>query len=345
MRAIVKKGDGKENWAVMDMPRNDPGPYEVEIRVKAIGVCGSELHYYHDNHFYTPGTIVGHEFSGEISRIGSEIKDWEIGDRVVAELNKAACGKCELCRKGMLNFCTHGSAIGYEEHGGWAEYYLTPENMLIAIPDSVSFEVATMVEPTNVVCQALIVKNTVRPGDVVLIHGCGTIGLISAMVAKAIGASCVIATGVDTSEKTRLPIARTINAIDMVVNVQRDDLSKIISEITNDKGVDVIIEASGSASVIQDTYKYLKKTGNIVALGETSETSVSLPWNKVLFKACTIFFSFGEVFEAWEIAMKLIASGKLELEKLITHQLPLKEFRIGFELLDNKKALKVILKP
>ena len=345
MKAVVKKGDGKNNWALMDMPRNDPGSCEVEIQVKAAGICGSELHYYHDNHFYTPGTIVGHEFCGVISRVGSEVLDWKVGDRVVAELNKAACGKCEFCRKGMPNFCPYGKAVGYGEHGGWAEYYISPENMLIAIPDSVSFDEASMTEPTNVACQALIVKKTVKLGDTVLVQGCGTIGLISAMVAKAIGASHVIVTGAQIDEPVRLQIARSINAIDAAVNIEKEDLSVVLQEMTGRSDADVIVEASGSVMAIQKMTQYLKKTGTIVVLGETAVEEIPFRWNEAVFKACTMVFSFGEVYEAWEIAMKLMASGKLELEKIITHRLPLEEFRKGFELLDEKKALKVILNP
>ena len=345
MKAVIKQKDGKEGWAYKDVPRHDPASNEVEIEVKAIGICGSELHLYHDNHFYTPGKVVGHEFSGVISRIGKNVKGWKVGDRVVAEMNKGACGKCEFCRKGMPNFCPHGDAVGYDIDGGWAEYYITPENMLFKIPDNVSYEAATIVEPTNVVCQALIVKETVKTGDIVLVQGCGTIGLLSAMVAKAIGAKTVIITGTDQDESVRLPVAREIDAIDHVVNINKQNLSDIVSEATHNKGSNVIIEASGALSAISSMADNLKKTGNIVVLGESPKEEVPIKWNELVFKACTVYFSFGEVYEAWAKAVELMAEGKLELEKMITHKLPLSEYRRGFELLESKEGLKVILYP
>lgn len=345
MKGIVKLKDGKDGFAEIELERADPGPGEVEIKVRCIGICGSELHLYHDNHFYTPGAVVGHEFSGEISRVGSAITDWKVGDRVVAQLDKGACGKCDFCRKGMPNFCPNGQAVGYDINGGWADYYVTPENMLIRIPDNVSFEEAAMMEPTNVVCQALIVRNSVKPGDVVLIQGCGTIGMISGMVAKAIGAKTVIMTGTNIDEEIRLPIANKINAIDFVINVQKTDLKELTDQLTEGKGVDVIVEASGNDRAIYGMTDVLRKTGNIVVLGEASKEEIPLRWNQLVFKACNVLFCFGEVYEAWMIARSLMEAGRLELEKIVTHKLPLKDFREGLELLESKKGLKVLLYP
>lgn len=345
MMAVVKHKDGKGGWAYEKVARKDPAENEVEIEIKSIGICGSELHLYHDNHFYTPPVVVGHEFCGEISRVGRNVKDWKTGDRVVAALDKGACGNCEFCRRGMPNFCTEGKAVGYDENGGWTEYYCTPQNTLFRLPENVSFEEGSMTEPCNVACQALSVKKTVQIGDLVLVQGCGTIGMISAMVAKAIGAGTVMITGTNVDEAVRLPLARSIEAIDHVVNVEQENLYEKIMEFTQGKGADVIVEASGAVSVIQDIVKLIKKTGNIVVLGETSAKEIPIPWNDAVLKACTIYFSFGEVYDAWNTAIKLMGTNKLELGKLITHRVPLAQFRKGFELLEQKDALKVILEP
>lgn len=345
MMGVVKSKDGKDGWSYEKVKRKDPSENEVEIKIKSAGICGSELHLYHDHHFYTPPVVVGHEFCGEISRVGKNVKDWKAGDRVVAALDKAACGNCEFCRRGMPNFCTEGKAVGYDENGGWTEFYCTDQNMLFQLPDNISFEEGSMAEPCNVACQALSVKKTVGIGDVVLVQGCGTIGMISAMVAKAIGAGIVIITGTNVDEAIRLPIARAIASIDHVINVEKEDLYGQVMELTKGKGVDVIVEASGAASAIQTMIKLIKKSGNIVVLGETSAKDIPIPWNDAVLKACTIYFSFGEIYDAWDTAIKLMRTDKLELKKLITHRLQLKQFREGFELLDKKEALKVILEP
>jgi threonine dehydrogenase-like Zn-dependent dehydrogenase len=245
----------------------------------------------------------------------------------------------------MENFCQNQKTVGYSMDGGWAKYYCTPENLLLRIPDNVSYEEASMTEPINVVCQALFIKEGVRHGDVVLVQGCGTIGMLNAMVAKALGAKTVIITGVAGDEDLRLPVARTIDAIDYVLNVSEVNLKDEVMKITNGRGVDVIIEASGSEIAIYNMSDVLKVTGTIVVLGETPKAELNLRWNQLLFKSCTIKFSFGEVYEAWVKALELMESKKLELEKLITHRLPLEKFREGFDLLDQKKGLKVLLLP
>ena len=346
MKAVCKMADGKENWEYKDVPRLDPGEGEVEMEVKCIGICGSELHAYHDNHFYRPGNIIGHEFCGVISRVGPGVTDWKLGDRVVSEMFQGGCGTCEFCRRGMPGFCLHGKYVGWDIDGGWADYFIAKTNMLMKLPDHVSYEYGAMIEPLGVLTNSLIVnEQPVKGGDVVLVQGCGTIGMIGAMVAKAAGASRVIMTGTNVDKEVRFPIAEDIKAIDRIVNVQTEDLKSIIMEETDGLGVDVILEASGSDIAINQMTDYIRDRGKIVALGESGKTPISIDWNKFLKKSCSIHYSFSEVHEAWHITMNLLNAGVLELDKLITHKLHLKDFMEGFELLDAKKGQKVLLYP
>lgn len=342
MKAVVKFKDGKEGWEIRDVDRPDPKENEVEIKIMATGICGSELHLYHDNHAYTAPVVVGHEFCGEIVRVGEKVTKWKVGDRVVSENNKSVCGACEFCRTGRPILCPERKPVGYKVNGGWTSYFCTPEHLLIRIPDNVSFNEAAMTEPVSVATQALIVRKTVNIGDVVLVQGCGTIGLINAMVAKAIGAEKVILTGTDIDEEMRLPIARKLS-IDRIVNVEREDLQAIIKEETQGKGVDVIVEASGADSAIYNMVGLLKKTGNIVAIGETLKKDLKFPWVEAVFKSCAIHYSFGATYEAWKLALNLMEQEKLNLNALITHEIPLESFREGFELLEKKEALKIIM--
>ncbi|MCQ4636971.1 alcohol dehydrogenase catalytic domain-containing protein [Anaerovorax odorimutans] len=348
MKAVLKTKDGKAGWEYKDVPRPEPKMDEVEIEVKAIGICGSEIHLYHDNHFYTPPVIVGHEFSGIVSRIGSNVTDYKVGDRVVAQMDKGACGKCEFCRKGMTNFCVRGKAVGYDIDGGWAEYYCTPEKYLLKLPENISYEVGTMAEPSNVVCQALYVRNTLKPGDVVFVQGGGTIGMLCAIYAKAMGASKIILSETNEGEIARLPIARKLKSVDRTVNIEKENLNQVIMEETDFRGADLIIECSGSEKGIAAMFDCLKKTGRVVVLGETAAKSVSLDWNNILVKkSCDITFSFGEIYEAWDIALRLMSLPQVEedLNRMISHRLPLADFGKGFDLLEKKEGLKVILEP
>ena len=342
MKAVVKFKDGKDGWEIRDLERPNPADNEVEIKVMAAGICGSELHLYHDNHTYTPPVVVGHEFCGEIVRVGKDVTKWKVGDRVVSENNKSVCGVCDFCRTGQPILCPERKPVGYKVNGGWTSYFCTPEHLLRKLPENVTFDEAAMTEPVSVATQAQIVRKTVNIGDVVLVQGCGTIGMINAMVAKAIGAKHVILTGTEVDEPVRLPIARQLG-LDEVINVEKEDLKSRIMEITNGAGVDVVIEASGADPAIYQMVDLIKKTGQIVAIGETARPELTFPWTAAVFKSCTISYSFGATFEAWKQALELMGAKKINLEPLITHRIPLEDFREGFSLLEKKEALKVIM--
>ena len=344
MKGIVKFQDGKDGWEIRDIPRKAPKEDEVEIEVKAAGICGSELHLYHDNHTYEPPVVVGHEFCGVISRVGSRVTKWKVGDRVVSENNKSTCGACFFCRTGMPILCRQRRPVGYKVNGGWTEYFCTPARLLLKIPDHVTFEEAAMTEPVSIATQSLIVRNTVKIGDTVLVQGCGAVGMIHAMVARAIGAGQVILTGTDADEETRLPVARKLG-IDRIVNVQRENLARIIDDMTEGKGADVVVEASGADTAIYLATDYVKKTGMIVAIGETARKEVPFRWTDAVFKSCSIVFSFGAGYEAWRHGLALMETKKIDLLPLITHKIGMEDFRKGFSMLESKEALKVIMYP
>jgi L-iditol 2-dehydrogenase len=213
---------------------------------------------------------------------------------------------------------------------------------LVPIPDSVSFDVATMTEPTAVAAHALIGKKTVNPGDIVLVQGCGTIGMVHAIVAKSIGAGKVILTGTEADEPVRLPIAGKLG-FDHVVNIDRVNLKDFIMDLTNGKGVDTFVDCSGSPAGLYATIELTKKAGNIVAIGEPPQPDIEFPWLAAVFRACTVYFSLGSNHAAWKQALRIME--QIDYTPMITHRLPIDEYRKGFQLLDDKEALKVILLP
>lgn len=340
----MKFKDGKDGWELRDVPRPAPGPGEVEIEIRAAGICGSDLHLYHDNHAYNPPVINGHEFSGVISRMGEGVTRWAVGDRVICEASKYVCGACEYCRTGRPALCVEKQGIGFMKDGGMAEYYCTPANLLFRIPDTVPFDLASMTEPCCVAVQAIVLREPVRPGDVVVVQGCGTIGLMVAMVAKASGASRVIVTGMEADAATRFPVAQEVG-VDRTVNIETEDLRQLVMEITGGLGADMVVDATGAPSAIYRMVDIVKKGGRIVAIGETASPDAQIKWNDSIFRACSITFTFGLTYPAWKIALGMIADGKVNIRPLLTHTLALEEFRKGFELMDAKKALKVVLVP
>ena len=344
MKGIVKYKDGKDGWEIREIERKDPGPEEVEIKIAAAGICGSELHLYHDNHYYTPGTVIGHEYSGVISRVGSHVKGWNVGDRVVTENHFGSCGSCYYCRTGNQALCKTRGGVGYHRNGGWAEYLCAPTKYMIRIPDSVTMEEATMVEPLAVLTEALCVKHPVLAGETVLVQGCGTIGLLAAQVAKAAGAGKVIITGMEQDEEQRLPIARSLKSIDRVVNVEREDLAAVVMELTGGEGADTVVEATGSRGGIASSIELARRLGRVLAIGETPAKEVGIDWNRAIFKALTLNFNFGSNYIAWHTAVDMIAAGTVEVKPLITHRIHMSEFMRGFQLMDEKKAIKVVMK-
>ena len=167
---------------------------------------------------------------------------------------------------------------------------------------------------------------------------------LCAIVAKAAGAGTVIITGVREDREIRLAIAMDLG-IDKIIDVTEIDLKQEVMKITSGKGVDMVVEASGSEKAIESAINLVRKNGRIVAIGETSKPEININWNAAIFKACSITFSLGTGYEAWKLALQFMKSKKINVAPLITHKLPLENFELGFKLLDEKKAVKVLLIP
>lgn len=344
MKAVVKFKDGKDGWEIREVARKAPSDDEVELEIQAAGICGSELHLYHDNHYYKPPVIVGHEFTGVISRVGKNITGWRVGDRVVSENHVTACGTCAYCRTGNMALCKGRIPLGYALDGGWTNYICMPTKLMIRVPDNVTDEEAAMVEPTAILTEALCVKEPIQAGETVLIQGCGTIGLLGAMVAKAAGAGKIIVSGTEMDEDVRLPIARKL-AVDRVVNIDRENLEDIVAEMTDGNGVDMLVEASGSPKGIAGAVSLVRRLGRIVAIGEAPKPEIAFPWNAAIFKACTVKFTFGSNYRAWHLALQYMSERKIDVGQLVTHRISMADFADGFRMLEEKKAVKIILYP
>ena len=344
MKGVVKFKDGKDGWEIRDIERRDPGPGDIEIKVMNAGICGSELHLFHDNHYYTPGTVIGHEYSGCISRVGEGVTGWKVGDRVITENHFFACGSCFFCRTGNTVMCPTRGGIGYHKNGGWAEYVIAPTKYLIKIPDSVTYEQAACVEPLAVLTEALTVKEPIQAGEVVLVEGCGAMGLLAAQTAKAAGAGTVIITGTDLDEEIRFPIARSLPSIDYVVNIQKEDVLTLVSDLTGGLGADTVVECSGAPAAVTMAMKAVRRLGRIIAVGEMPVKDVPVDWNQGVFKAVNLRFTFGSNYLAWHRAVKMIEQGSVNVDAIITHHIDMSDFLHGFELLDSKKAVKVMMK-
>lgn len=344
MKAVVKYGKGKGLIEIRDIPKPEIKDDEVLIEVKAVSVCGSDLHIYHDTHPYWPPVVMGHEFAGIIEDVGKDVKGWKVGDRVVSETRTGSCGVCYTCQSGFPQVCEHKRPYGIGINGAYAKYVAGPARLLHRLPENISFEVGAIIEPTAICITSIIERSSLQAGESVVIVGPGPIGLISLAIAKASGASLAIMIGRSTKGKIRLKIAEQLGA-DEIIDIEKEDPVKRVLQLTNDSGADLLVETSGNSNAIFQSFEMVKRLGKICAIGIAGTEKVPIPYDRGVFKGIRYDFCFSSSWTSWEKAIRLISKGLLPLEKLITHKLPLEKWEDAFKLLESRQAAKVILIP
>ncbi len=344
MQAVVKYGKGKGLIEVRDVPLPQIKDDEVMIAVKAVAICGSDLHIYHDNHPYWPPVILGHEFSGVITEVGKDVKGWRIGDRIVSETRAGSCGRCYICQSGFPQACEDKRAYGIGTAGAFAQYAAIKASLLHHLPDSISFAAGAVIEPIAICVTSIIERSNIKAGESVLITGPGPIGLISLAIAKAAGARLIGVTGRSSDAGMRFDKARELGA-DVTINVDEEDPVEKVRKLTGGLGVDLLIETSGGGKAIYQAFELVRRLGRVCAIGISGKEEVAIPYDRGIFKAIRYDFCFSSSWTSWETAIGLIAKGLIPAEKLITHQLPLDKWEEAFRLLENLEAAKVILLP
>jgi len=315
---------------------------EVLIKVKATGICGTDVHIYLGEWETDLPIILGHEFSGVIADVGQDVEGFNVSDRVVAEPN-IVCGSCYFCRMSEKNyFCENLEATGVTINGAFAEYVKIKARNVYKIPHKISFEEAALIEPLAC-CIRGIDRTGIKVGDTVAIIGAGPIGLILLQLARIAGASIVIQTDM---EKTRLSLARKLGA-DYTINVKNEDPVEAINKLTDGYGVDVAIEAVGKPDAITQAMKVTRRGGRINIFGVSPQNAVwkVKPFN-LYNKELTITTSYRSPF-TFQRAVKIASSGRIKLKPLISHIFNLDEIEKAFEVAEKRLegAIKVLVKP
>jgi len=348
MKAIMKT-EARPGIQVGEIPVPTISPDEVLIRVKAVGICGSDVHIYE----WTPGfehlakympIVIGHEFSGELAEVGSLVTGFRPGERVTSETGRT-CGRCIYCLTGKPSLCDQRlglGRIGIEKRGAMAEYVVSHGSLLHRIPEGVSFEEAAMSEPTAVALNALE-QTQIFPGDPVVVLGAGPIALTLAQGAKAAGASPVVVTGL-RQDRDRLALAKTLGA-DEVINVGKEDPVAKVKDLTNGLGAATIFEVSGSSRAFNQGLEMLRKGGDLVAVGIYPEKVSFDVTRKLVREMKSIRGVFGGSRLGWSRSLALMSSGQIRLAPLITHRLRLEQAEEGFSACVAKEAMKVIFFP
>ncbi len=343
MKALVKYDAGPGNMEIRDIPEPTPGPGQVKIEVKEAGICGSDLHIYHSDIAIPvrPPVVVGHEFSGVVAEVGAGVEGLSPGDRVVSETAFHYCGVCDFCREGFYNLCVERRTLGYWFNGVFTKYTVVPAARIHRIPDNVDFTTAAMSEPLACVVPAVYDLSRIVAGDVVLVSGPGAIGMMALQVAKAHGATVVVSgTNLDVE---RLAMARRLGA-DHAVNVQKEDLKKLLDGLTRGYGPDVVLECSGSAPGVDTALNLVKKRGWFTQIGLPGK-KIEFDIEKVCYKELHFSGSLGSRNHSWRKALQLLGEEKVKLRDLANPKLPITEWKKAFEIFEKKEGFKIFLLP
>ncbi len=331
-----------EDMRIEEREVKKPGPYEVLIRVKACGICGTDSHIFYGR-FPAPNLpyIQGHEFSGEVIAVGSEVQSTKVGDRVTADINMS-CGTCYFCRMGQKLFCPDIRQLGVHVDGAFAEYITVPEQQIHQLPDNLSWEYGAYVEPLACVLRGQERIN-IQPGSTVAIIGGGPMGLAHTIMSNLKGAAKVI---VSEPEQSRREKAKKVGA-DIVIDAGSADPVEMVRKETQERGADYVIEAVGSIPTYTQAFQMVRRGGNLLVYGAAPATEeMSIKPFEIYAKELTIVSSYAGTYQTWTQAISLLANGKFDPSEIITDSIPLSDVVEGIKSIGgDRKKLKIMVLP
>lgn len=343
MNAVVKPRP-MPGLELADVPIPEPGQGEVLVKVRATALCGTDIHIeewslWAQNANLKMPLIIGHECSGEVIALGAGVLGLEIGDHVASETH-IPCGHCLQCQIGEQHICANLKIFGVHRDGCFAEYAVIPAICARKIPKNIPFQVGAVLEPLGTAFRTAAECNV--HGKTVVVLGCGPIGLFAVGAAAMMGASKVI--GIDISG-FRLSGAKSMGATH-VLDSNSDDIVKAVLDLTDGYGADSIIEASGHVGAIKTAFKYLRKGGRFGMIGLPTKPIELELGSDIVFKEAKVFGIHGrKMFETWRGMEEALASGKLNVAPVLTHEMPLESYAEGIELARSGQANKVIFVP
>lgn len=348
MKAAIFSSGNEVN--VQEVSEPTPKANEVKIKVKAAGICGSDLHGWRSDKLWFPEVapiILGHELAGEIVEVGSAVTRLKPGDRVAVQ-PQITCGKCRLCKMGLFQLCPDVRHIGIWYPGGFAEYTCVPESNAFLIPDGLSFEAASMVDVYGCAVHCSHRVN-VKVEDTVVVLGTGAIGMTTAQVLRLQGPRQLIIVG---TRDESLVVAKKVGAADVTINLKKTDPISAIDELTGGNGADIVIEAvGGQADTLKTAFEVAALNGTIGIMGEFFG-SRPIPVQRGMEKQINLLWVTG--YANWNgisefgTTVYLLASGRVDPTAIITHRFPLEQIREGFEAAADKiksGAVKVLILP
>lgn len=345
MTAVVHYALEKGGVQLREVPRpSGLADDEVLLRSEAVGVCGSDVHQFHNTQSWKVNVpvILGHEFCGTVAEAGKSVKGFKAGDRVTSETAARICGHCLYCRSGEYNLCPERLGFGYGLDGAMAEYVKVPARCLHHLPASVSFEKAALTEPCCVAYNATCVKTHLRPGDSVLVLGPGTIGLLCLALARLAGASWLGVAGLK-QDRQRLEMAKSLGA-GSILDKSAEENMQVIRSLGDGLGVDVVMDASGHSSALQFALAAVRPGGQITKVGWGPQP-LNFSLDPLVQKAARLQGSFSHNYGIWEKVIALLASGRLDPTPLVRRIEPLANWKVCFEEMASGEAVKNVVRP
>lgn len=343
MKALVKMKPGAGNWEVIDKPEPVINDDQVKIQVDFIGVCGSDIHTFEGHYNVNAENLtIGHEFAGVAVEVGKNVKHIKVGDKVTSETTFEICGECIYCKAQEYNLCGNRKGLGTQQDGAAAKYILARGASCHVLPEGLSTKEAAITEAAACAYHG-VNKATINEGDVVLVLGPGPIGLLTAQVAMAKGAT-VVMTGL-TQDMGRLTTAKEKFGVPYIVDVLKEDVKKIVGDLTDGYGAAVCYDCTGAVPSMQLGMDLLRKRGQYVQIGLFAREKVEVNFSHIIQKELMVTGSRSQNTHDWEPILKLMAEGKVKADRMITHELGIDQWDEAYKLLKSGEAIKVVLKP
>lgn len=342
MKAFVKTGPRSGEVEVKEVSVGKPGPHEVLLRVASCGVCGSDVHAFRADpgfEWVQPPVTLGHEFSGTVEEVGSEVRGVSPGDRVVP-IAIQGCGRCSFCRAGSTQLCPWLEAVGLSFDGGMAEYAVMSEQHLVPVPEGLDLTVAAVTEPLSVALHAIDVRANVGSDQRVVVSGPGPIGVFCGMMAQLRGAE-VLLTGIGQDSESRLPAAERAGL--RTANLSDKPLEEHLQDNFGENAPDTWIESSGSVKALGSALESVRAGGTVVVVGLYAEEMTFSPTASVR-RELSLLFSYSCNYADYEEALGLLGSGALDPSPLLS-EYSLEEAPDAFEAVSGGQVVKAILVP
>lgn len=340
MRAAVFHGP-EVGLKVQEYPTPTITGDQILVKVAACGACHTDLHYLEHGvpTFKKPPIVLGHEASGIVAEIGSNVTNVKVGQRVLIPA-VLTCGKCHYCREGRENICCAMMMLGNHFDGAYAEYVAVPSKDVLDLPESIPLEEASVIaDALSTPYHAVKNRAKVRPGDTVVVFGCGGVGINAVQLATAAGGKVI---AVDIADR-KLEWAREFGAAEVINASQVDRVSKEIKKLTGG-GADIAIEVIGNPRTIEEAFESVRIGGRLCVVGYTHE-AISIVAGKIMFKEMEIVGSLGCRPVDYIPLIRMVEQGRIDVRKMVTHRFPLADIEKAFAVIKEGTSLRSIIIP